>query len=210
MKGWIIFGLIVLLIAYVYYYPNSTVSKTLSAIPYLNIITQIGQTVNSFTTPIDNNWATQFFNNVSSVRGSSYSYCSSLSSFAQLRFNTMVANYGITHYGHDQDFNKFFGTIYNTYFAEEVFHPDGYSPSNFVSNIQQTAAAHWQLLSSSNYDYYGYYIAKGSDYAINQPCSVSELPGPNIDIQQYFAQYGCTTTTTTDTWFVIELSSGCP
>jgi hypothetical protein len=179
-----------------------------------------------FTTTIsqteqNNGWATQFFENISSERGSQYYYCSNLSQFAKVRFNTMVSNYGVTHYGYDQDFDNFYGTIYNTYFAEEVFYPNlglfGDTPNAYTSQIQSTAPLHWQLITNSTYSYYGYYIANGPSYEIlgpgggyGAPCPVTELPGPNINIQQFFAQYGCSVQVSNETWFVIELASSCP
>ena len=129
----------------------------------------------------------------------------------------MAANYEVSHYGYDQDFQDSYGVIYNTAFGEEVFYPSGYSPSAYVSQIQSTAPLHWQLLSNSTYRVYGYYIANGPTYEIygpdggyGGPCPVTEIPGPNINIQQYFAQYGCSVTEANDTWFVIEIASSCP
>ncbi len=165
-------------------------------------------------------WATQFFENLSSERGSQYMYCPSLSQFAAVRFNTMASNYGISHYGYDQDFSSFYGTIYDTAFAEEVFYPNlgllGDTPNSYTSQIQSTAPLHWQLLVNNTFDYYGYHIQNGPTYAIYGPdggyaeCPVTEIPGPNINIQQFFAQYGCTVATSNETWFVIEIASACP
>lgn len=128
----------------------------------------------------------------------------------------MAANYGISHYGYDQDFSNFYGTIYNTYFAEEVFYPSGTARA-YLEQIQSTAPLHWQLLSNSTYSYYGYHVQNGPTYEILGPgggygalCPVTEIPGPNIDITRYFAQYGCTVEEANKTWFVIELASSCP
>lgn len=165
-------------------------------------------------------WATEFFQNLSADRGTQYSYCPSLSQFAKLRFNTMSANYGISHYGYDQDFSNFYGTIYNTYFAEEVFYPNlglfGDTPSSYPSYIESKAPIHWQLLMDNNYSYYGYNIQNGPNYEIYGPdggyavCPVTEIPGPNINLTQFFAQYGCSVVVVNTTWFVMELASACP
>ena len=168
----------------------------------------------------DASWVAQFFQNVSSERGSQYGYCPSLSQFAKVRFSTMAANYGISHYGYDKDFSSYYGTIYNTYFGEEVFYPNlgpfGDTPYGYTGYIQSQAPGHWQLITSSNYSYYGYDIQNGPTYSIYGPdggyalCPVTEIPGPNINITQFYAQYGCSVVVTNDTWFVIELASSCP
>jgi hypothetical protein len=175
-----------------------------------------GQGAGSTSTSVNDAWVAQFFAAVSSARGNSYSSCTSLSNFAKVRFNTMSANYGISHYGYDQDFQSYYGTIYNTYFGEEVLYPSGYSPSGYVSDIQSSAPLHWQELASNNYNYYGYDIQSGPTYEIYGPdggyalCPVTEIPGPNINVSQYFASYGCSVVVSNQTWFVIELASACP
>ncbi len=197
--------------------PETIPITTATTAPSLiqNITSGISQALHGQT--INSSWASEFFANVSAQRGSGYAYCSSLSQFAAKRFSTMAANYEVSHYGYDQDFQDFYGVIYNTAFGEEVFYPSGYSPSAYVSQIQSTAPLHWQLLSNSTYRVYGYYIANGPTYEIygpdggyGGPCPVTEIPGPNINIQQYFAQYGCSVTEANDTWFVIEIASSCP
>lgn len=175
-----------------------------------------GQGTGSTSTSVNDAWVAQFFAAVSSARGHSYSSCTSLSNFAKVRFNTMSANYGISHYGYNQDFQSYYGTIYNTYFGEEVFYPSGYTPSGYVSDIQSSAPLHWQLMASGNFSYYGYDIQNGPNYEIYGPnggyslCPVTEIPGPNINVSQYFASYGCSVVVSNQTWFVIELASACP
>ena len=164
---------------------------------------------------INSTWASNFFANVSAQRSTSYLYCQNLSAFAKTRFNTMVSNYGISHYGYDQDFESFYGNVYNTYFAEEVFYPSG-TPPDFVSEVISTAPLHWQLLANKTFTYYGYYLQNGPTYVIYGPdngyqsCPVTEIPGPNINIPQYFAQYGCSVAVENETWFVVEIASACP
>jgi len=165
---------------------------------------------------INNTWAEQFFENVSLIRGSPYYYCQNLSDFAKVRFNTMVTNYGISHYGYDQDFDRIYGTTYNTYIGEEVLYPRGYTPKAYISELETSAPLHWNALVNKTFVYYGYDIQNGPAYVIYgpnggySPCPTTEIPGPNINISQYFAQYGCTVATENETWFVIELSSSCP
>jgi len=168
---------------------------------------------------INNTWVEQFFENVSLIRGSSYYYCQNLSDFAKMRFNTMVTNYGISHYGYDQDFDRIYGNVsftQNTSFGEGVLYPSGYTPKAFVSKLKTSASLNWDMLVNKTFLYYGYDIQNGPRYVAYgpnggySPCSATEMAGPNTNISQYFAQYGCAVTTENSTWFVIELSSSCP
>lgn len=191
-----------------------------------NLSTEVGNSISSLNIiprPINSTWATLFFQNVSYMRGSTYSYCPALSEFAQTRFKTMAANPGISHYGYDQDFSKYwpggytFGMFIYTGFGEEVFYPSGSTPSRFVSQVISTAPGHWQELSDPNMTNYGFYIANGPAYEILGPgggygaaCPVTEIPGPNINISQFFAQYGCSVELSNLTYFVIEIAPLCP
>lgn len=191
----------------------------------LNDIGTLSNTLNSgslFSPKINGTWATAFFSNVSKERGSQYTYCANLSTFANKRFNTMAQNYGISHYGYSQDFNSTWpygvqvGDEIYYGFGEEVFYPSGYNASNYVQQVITTAPLHWQELADTNYTSYGYYIGNGPAYEILGPdggyqeCPVTEIPGPNINIQQYFAQYGCSVETSNLTYFVLEIAPFCP
>ncbi|MEM4068185.1 MAG: hypothetical protein QXV17_15150 [Candidatus Micrarchaeaceae archaeon] len=171
---------------------------------------------------INGTWATEFFSNVSSERGMPYAYCANLSDFASKRFHTMAQHYGVSHYGYAADFNstwpggvEYEGEIYEG-FGEEVFYPSGYNASNYVQYIITNAPLHWQELADKNFTSYGYNISNGPAYEILGPdggyseCPVTEIPGPNINISQYFAQYGCSVETTNLTYFVIEIAPFCP
>ena len=172
--------------------------------------------------PINSTWATAFFRNVSKRRGETYNYCANLSDFAKIRFNTMVQDYGISHYGYAEDFNRTwpngvrYGDEIYQGFGEEVFYPVGYTPSNYVQYIIAAAPLHWQELIDTNLTAYGYYIGNGPAYEILGPnggyteCPVTEIPGPNINISQYFAGYGCYVEVANLTYFVIELAPFCP
>jgi uncharacterized protein YkwD len=200
---------------------QNTINSFNAALSSIN--NAIGSTINAISNSIsgpqiNGTWANQFFSGLNSYRTSSgthaLGYCPILSSFAKVRFNTMSQNYELSHYGYDQDFASYFGTIYGVAFAEEVFYPSGYTPTNYLTNIQQSAPIHWTGLIDSTYNSYGFYIAYGPNYEISGPggsaCPVTEIPGPNINIPQYFAQYGCTVQVTNQSWFVIELASSCP
>ena len=148
---------------------------------------------------IDNNWGHSFMSDVNSGRKSlgisAFVEDPALDSMANTRFNTMVTHYQISHYGAES---------YNM--GEVVFYPDGFSPEDYITNIQQTATLHWQLLMDPSLSNYGFYVGTGPIIEIVNGCSVSEIPGPNIDVVQYFQQHGCQTEVASGTWLVIDMN----
>ncbi len=209
-----------------------TISPTTSTTPPTSILITYTTSVQTTTSSIptttttiyetsqNTTWATEFFQNVSSTRGALYRYCPLLSRFSQTRFETMSANYELSHYGYAQDFGTYWpeGYTYNglTYYAfvEEVFYPVNQSPSEFVSQIVSSAPEHWQGLANRNITDYGYYFATGPTYEVLGPaggmCPVTEIPSAGINIPQFFAQYNCTVKTSNQTYFVMELAPVCP
>jgi len=110
----------------------------------------------------------QFFNIVNQYRQSigapSLQYCPWLDNFAHIRFETMIQNPTISHYGFDLDYNKYLGQYrYFLYLliGEEVLYPDGYTPNEYVQYMQSNASIHWRGLIDATYTYYGYYIGYG-------------------------------------------------
>ncbi len=93
---------------------------------------------------------------------------------------------------------------------------ENYTPSQYINDLIVNAPLHWEGLISNNYSYFGYYVKNGPSYDIIGPdngqvaCPTTEIPGPNINVPQYFAQYGCTTEIINSTWLVIELAPVCP
>ncbi len=163
---------------------------------------------------IDSNWVSQFISIVNEYRAEEgaqpLQYCPWLSEFAQVRFNTMIQNPAISHYGYDQDFEEYLGQ-YQSFLipGEEAFGLSSYSPSQFVQDLINNAPLHWRGLMNPNYTYYGYYIGNGPDYVVIGSCPVTEIPGPNINIPQYYQSYGCQYELENTTWLVIELSNWC-
>ncbi|MEM0143607.1 MAG: hypothetical protein QXL94_06620 [Candidatus Parvarchaeum sp.] len=197
---------------------GSIINKSLNVIGKINK----GISLNLLLPKINGTWATEFFSNVSSERGMPYTYCANLSDFASKRFHTIAQHYGVSHYGYTADFNstwpggvEYGGEIYEG-FGEEVFYPSGYNASNYVKYVITNAPLHWQELADKNLTSYGYNISNGPAYEILGPdggyseCPVTEIPGSNINISQYFAQYGCSVETTNLTYFVIEIAPFCP
>ncbi|MDG6995048.1 MAG: hypothetical protein JRN52_03915 [Nitrososphaerota archaeon] len=48
-----------------------------------------------------------------------------------------------------------------------------------------------------------YSLANGPAYEVQQPCPATAIPGPNINITQYYDQYGRHFTIVNSTWFVL-------
>ncbi|MDG6999045.1 MAG: hypothetical protein JRN15_08020 [Nitrososphaerota archaeon] len=176
---------------------------------------------------INSQWVDSFIAYVNSFRQSenavALTYSSQVSRFSQVRFNTMSSgnNYEISHFGFDTDAQSYFGSIYNL--GEVVFYPETVTqscidfvcsnnvitpdPTSFASGIQANDPGHWQVLTDSSLTHYGFFSAEGPTYIINQGCPNTEIPGPNINITQFFEQQGCTFSIMKGNWLVIDLSS---
>ncbi len=148
--------------------------------------------------PINAAWVRQFFGNISSVRESkgevAYQHNPEMDSVAMQRFNVMVPNYQISHYGFQQD-----------PFGEEVLFPDGFSPSGYLADLASFAPIHYNGLMDKGVSQYGFYIGSGPTYLLNQGCGAREIPGPDINESQFFEAHGCTYTVENGTWLVLEL-----
>jgi len=166
-----------------------------------NIIQSIVSDIGGPT--INAQWVQQFMASVNSARQAqgrqAMAESSSLDQLAQqrLQLETEGNHWEITHYGY-QDIPPGVGEV--------VFFPDGYTPSSYVTDIQTDAPLHWNLLMDPSFTSFGYALGQGTTLSVYQPCPVTELPGPGINITQYYQQYGCTTTQETVTWLVIDMS----
>jgi hypothetical protein len=180
---------------------------------YLGIRSDIGSALKSLPNPagifngfsslfngeriVNANWVHEFFGNVSATREAqgypAYAESQDLDSFAQQRFKTMTAgnNWQISHYGATGET------------AEEVLFPDGFLPSDYWKNLNSTAPLHYELLISGGSSY-GYYLGQAPSYQVDSGCSTTEIPGPNINVSQFFEQHGCSFTISDSTWFVID------
>jgi uncharacterized protein YkwD len=208
--------LIILLIILIIVYNPSYIRQILKILQTSinNISTNIRSTIISIQPTINSTWVFQFFSIVNQYRQSTgappLQYCPWLDNFANIRFETMIQNPAISHYGFDQDYNEYLGQYqYFLSVGEEVLYPDGYTPKDYVQFLQSEAPIHWEGLLNSNYMYYGYYIGYGPTYAIIGSCPVTEIPGPNINVPQYLQSHGCSVEIENGTWLVIELSNWC-
>jgi uncharacterized protein YkwD len=208
--------IIILLIILIIIYNPSYIKQILKILQTsINTISTTLKSTTTYTQPtINSAWVSQFFSIVNQYRQSigaqPLQYCPWLDEFAYVRFKTMIQNPAISHYGFDQDFNKYLNQ-YRSFLliSEEVLYPAGYTPNEYVQDLQSNAPIHWEGLIDSNYTYYGYYIRYGPSYVIIGSCPVTEIPGPNINIPQYFQSYGCSVEIENSTWLVIELSNWC-
>jgi uncharacterized protein YkwD len=150
---------------------------------------------------INNAWGEQFMVIINQDRNqiglNALVESSSLDSFAQQRFQTMAQEPDITHYGY-QNIPPGIGEV--------VYYPAGNSPANFASSLEKNDPLHWQNMMTPQYVSYGFYTASGPTYLVNSGCPNTELPGPGINVTQFFQNEGCTATLGTSTWFVIDFS----
>jgi uncharacterized protein YkwD len=150
---------------------------------------------------IDNSWVHNFMSIVNQERAKkglpAMQELTQLDSIATTRFNTMMQQPSISHYGAEGELPGGSGEV--------VFYPDGFAEQDYIDNLQQSAPLHWDLLMHPMFSAYGYHIEKGSSLGIVGFCPTTEIPGPNIDARQFFSQMGCQTTTITSTWLVIDM-----
>lgn len=155
-------------------------------------------------------WVARFIGLVNNNRtASQLSENATLDSFAALRFKDASANFSISDYGFGADATSFFGGSENGPYIEELLlYPGVYSPSAYVSFLSTYAPKHWGGLTDPAFTQYGYYVSTAPYYQVNLQCPVYEIPGPNINITQYFHSHGCRTMVDPFvTWLVIILSS---
>jgi len=208
--------IIILLIILIVFYNPSYIKQILKILQTSinNIPTTIQSIITSTQPTINSTWVFQFFSIVNQYRQSigapPLQYCPWLDNFAHIRFETMIQNPAISHYGFDQDFSEYLSQ-YQSFLipGEEVLYPSGYTPSEYVQYMQSNAPIHWEGLIDVTYTYYGFYIGYGPSYATSDSCPVTEIPGPNINVPQYYQSYGCSAELENSTWLVIELSNWC-
>jgi len=159
-----------------------------------------------FPSSLSEDWVFQFIQNVTSARGvARLSENATLDQFAALRFRTMVLNYNVSHYGYANDYYQFFhSAIPNG--TELYLFPVGSAPSEFATYLQSKAPGHWQALMDTSFTQYGWYYSRGAEVVGQGNCNVTEIPGPNINVPQYFEAQGCSIQVLQEGWLVIELS----
>lgn len=86
---------------------------------------------------------------------------------------------------------------------EEILYPTG-SPYSYASGLQRNAALHWTEFLDGDLRTYGFHIDTGVAY-ITHGCTISEIPGPDIDLRVFYSQNGCSFDYALTEWLVIEL-----
>jgi hypothetical protein len=154
-------------------------------------------------------WVAQFMGLVDKQRsGVNLAENKDLDGFAALRFATATSQPDISDYGLDQDFTSYFGTNGTTSAVTElILYPGQLPPSAFVASLQGSSPAHWSALTSGIYTRYGFYVGQAPYEVVKLPCPVTEIPGPGVNITQYFQRQGCSTTIEEVTWLVIILGN---
>lgn len=148
---------------------------------------------------IDGNWVHNFMDIVNLERTKQglvpLRESSQLNVIARARFEKMMENPNISHYG---------ASLYNV--GEVVYYPKGSSEQAYVDDLKKEAILHWNLMMDPTFYSYGYYIGEGPTSVISGYCSTTEIPGPNIDVENFFEEKGCSTSTENSIWLVINMS----
>lgn len=155
-------------------------------------------------------WVDRFIGQVNKVRTQAQlNESSTLDSFAALRFRDAAANFQISDYGFKSDVATFFGGNGTTVAVEELLlYPGRLSPSAYAAFLSTYAPKHWSALTDQTFTKFGYFVGESTYYEVLLPCSVYEIPGPGINITQYFQSQGCRTIVQPGiTWLVLILSS---
>ena len=164
----------------------------------------------SYTFPalaVDSDWVSSFIGLVNKARnGTPLAEAGNLDQFAALRFSTASSQPDISDYGFTSDYSRFFGSNgTNPAIAEALLYPGAALPFSYATTLQQVGRAHWSLLLDANYTHFGYYIGTAPYEVVNLPCPVAEIPGPGLNITQYFQAHGCTTIVEQTIWLVVVL-----
>ena len=172
-------------------------------------IDRVQNAIHPNSPPIDATWVQQFMIDVNSNRASSpLSYDPNLDNFSELRFETMVSNYEISHYGFQADVATFFGKVPNQIaVGEVVYFPAGETSPGYAQSIETSSPGHWQTMMDPAYHRYGYYLGQGPAFEVNRGCPNAEVAGPNINESQYFSAEGCTYSIVSLTWLVIDFEN---
>jgi len=154
-------------------------------------------------------WVKEFMSQVDRARGGTpMTENATLDRFAAIRFKDASAEYQISDYGFTADAASFFSQgVGKGSVVEVLLYPGVFSPDTYPNFLSEYAIGHWYGLTNPAFTKYGYYVGQALYYDVSIPCPVYEIPGPGINITQFFLQHGCTTTVASTTWLVIILST---
>ena len=113
------------------------------------------------TKDVTSDWVNDFIQEVNGNRtGPKLIEDQTLDAFAQTRFQTQVANFNVSNYGFQQDYTKSFpGSALQI--GETTLWPGSDLPFEYATVLQESAPAHWSVLTDPSYTHYGYYIGYG-------------------------------------------------
>ena len=137
------------------------------------------------------------------------SQCPVLDEFARIRFETLVSNISITHYGFYEDFERYLGMYPGLYVDEEVLYPGNETPRGMAEYLALFAPVHWAGLLSGDVRYYGAYTAVAPYYVVKGSCPVREFVGEGVDVPEVYEEHNCSFEVENVTWVVVELSNFC-
>ena len=153
-------------------------------------------------------WVKDFIDQLDRVRGGvDLVEEPSLDAFAALRFKNAAKVYQTSDYGFTADAEAFFGQNRSQTLVEVLLYPGIFSPDTYPTFLSDYAPGHWAALINTDFTKFGYFEGVSTYYAVSVPCPIYEIPGPGINIPQFFAQHGCTTTPAPMVWLVIILST---
>jgi hypothetical protein len=150
-------------------------------------------------------WVQTFMAHVDQDRGAYLTENATLDDFAAARFKQASSVYQISDYNFVPDALQRFGEAKAAQVAEELLYPGIFSPNTYPTFLSNYAFGHWDTLMNRRYAQFGYYVGRGLYYDVSIPCRLYEVPGPGINITQFFQKEGCSTTVVTATWLVIIL-----
>lgn len=153
-------------------------------------------------------WVRDFIDQVDRARGGVDLFEKpSLDAFAALRFKNASRVYQTSDYGFAADAEAYFGQNQSETVVEVLLYPGVFSPDTYPTFLSEYAPGHWAALINTDFTKFGYFEGIATYYAVSVPCPVYEIPGPGINIPQFFEQYGCSTTPAPTVWLVIILST---
>ena len=156
---------------------------------------------------VGRSWVGEFIGGVNTNRVTPLVENSTLDSFAAQRFNTASGEPDIADYNFTQDSASLFGSAWGAMVSEELLFPGGFTPTEYLSYLQNHASGHWSGLTEPAYSQFGYYVGQAPYYTVSANCPVQEIPGQGVNITQYFQSRGCTVTPVPDMiWLVIILA----
>ncbi len=153
-------------------------------------------------------WVKAFIDQADLHRGGSeLTENATLDEFAAIRFKNASAHFEISDYGFTEDATAYFGEgEFANQLGELLLYPGVYSPDSYPTFLSQYAPGHWSVLTNPVYSQYGYFVGYSQYYEVSVPCPVYEIPHAGVNITQFFAQHGCTTTLASTTWLVIVMA----